>query len=198
MDKTHLTKEKIIAQAAPIFNQQGYSGTSISAIMAATGLKKGGIYNHFASKDELALAAFDYSINLIKQRYGQILKENSGNATGQLLGIINVLSDNAADSPVPGGCPVLNTAVESDDAHVLLRQRVREVMDEWHEMIGRIVARGIERGQFQPTVDGAALATILIALIEGAVMQSRLYDDPVHVNRAMTYLTDYLQNSVIK
>jgi hypothetical protein len=80
----------------------------------------------------------------------------------------------------------------------LLRQRVREVMDEWHEMIGRIVARGIERGQFQPTVDGAALATILIALIEGAVMQSRLYDDPVHVNRAMTYLTDYLQNSVIK
>jgi AcrR family transcriptional regulator len=46
-----MTKAHIIQQAAVVFNQQGYAGTSMSDIMRATGLKKGGIYNHFQSKE---------------------------------------------------------------------------------------------------------------------------------------------------
>ena len=45
--------------AAPIFNQHGYEGSSLNDLMEATGLKKGGIYRHFASKEELAAEAFD-------------------------------------------------------------------------------------------------------------------------------------------
>jgi AcrR family transcriptional regulator len=51
MSKAKETKEKIIKQAAELFNQQGYLGSSVSDIMRATGLKKGGIYNYFQSKD---------------------------------------------------------------------------------------------------------------------------------------------------
>ena len=57
MSKAQETKTRIIEQAATLFNQQGYSGTSVSDLMRATGLQKGGIYNHFVSKDELALEA---------------------------------------------------------------------------------------------------------------------------------------------
>ena len=55
------TRRKIVAAAAPIFNQRGYDGSSLSDLMAATGLKKGGIYRHFAGKEELAAEAFDYA-----------------------------------------------------------------------------------------------------------------------------------------
>jgi AcrR family transcriptional regulator len=55
MSKGEETKAKILHQAAELFNQQGYAGSSISDIMRVTGLQKGGIYNHFSSKDELAL-----------------------------------------------------------------------------------------------------------------------------------------------
>ena len=57
MSKAEKTKENIVKQAAALFNQKGYSGSSISDIMQATGLQKGGIYNHFNSKEELALEA---------------------------------------------------------------------------------------------------------------------------------------------
>ena len=53
MTKGEQTRRKIVAAAAPIFNQHGYEGSSLADLMEATGLKKGGIYRHFSSKEEL-------------------------------------------------------------------------------------------------------------------------------------------------
>ena len=53
MTKGQQTRRKIIEAAAPIFNKRGYEGSSLNDLMAATGLKKGGIYRHFSSKEEL-------------------------------------------------------------------------------------------------------------------------------------------------
>jgi len=46
---------------APVFNTKGYAATSLSDLMEATGLQKGGLYRHFDSKEELAQEAFDYA-----------------------------------------------------------------------------------------------------------------------------------------
>ena len=61
MRKGAATRPRIIAQAAPVFNQRGFSGCSMQDLMDATGLEKGGIYRHFESKEELAAEAFDYA-----------------------------------------------------------------------------------------------------------------------------------------
>ena len=62
MGKGQITKEAILEKAAAIFNKHGYAGSSLSELMRETGLQKGGIYNHFRSKEEIMLQAFDYSI----------------------------------------------------------------------------------------------------------------------------------------
>jgi len=54
MTKGEQTRRKIVEAAAPIFNKRGYEGSSLSDLMESTGLKKGGIYRHFSSKEELA------------------------------------------------------------------------------------------------------------------------------------------------
>jgi len=76
MSKAQETKARIIKQAAALFNQQGYAGSSMSDIMRVTGLQKGGIYNHFRSKDELALEAFDFAVNRVQSEFMGALKEN--------------------------------------------------------------------------------------------------------------------------
>ena len=63
MSKGEQTRERILARSAQLFNRQGYSGSSLSDIMRETGLEKGGIYNHFSSKEQLALEAFDTPIS---------------------------------------------------------------------------------------------------------------------------------------
>src|SRR5258706_11906378 len=128
ISKGEQTREMIIRQAAVVFNQRGFFGTSISDIMQETGLEKGGIYNHFkAGKEELALAAFDYAVAHINHKLEVALRGKS-NAVEQLVAFASVLESAFDDPELPGGCPILNTAIESDDAHPVLRARTEEAM----------------------------------------------------------------------
>jgi len=192
MGKGEQTREMILARAAVVFNRQGYFGARLDDIRRATGLEKGGIYNHFASKEDLALQAFDYSVGLVRQRFALAL-EGKRNAVDRLLAIVSVFHDTIENPVVPGGCPLLNTAVEADDAHPELRARARATMDEWYGLVHRIVAKGVERGELRPEADPDAVATLLIATLEGAIMMSKLYADATHIRRAVAHLTAYVE-----
>lgn len=91
-----------------------------------------------------------------------------------------------------GGCPLLNTAVESDDAHPALRDRTREAMTGLRKWIRKTISRGIAAGEIRPETDGDFLATIIISSIEGAIMLSKLYDDHIHMYRVVDYLTQQI------
>ncbi|NES19241.1 MAG: TetR/AcrR family transcriptional regulator [Symploca sp. SIO3E6] len=192
MSKAEETKNRIIQQAANLFNQQGYAGSSMSDIMAATGLKKGGIYNHFASKDELAIAAFDFAAQQASQRYLWALKGKRG-AIARLKTIIHTFSTSPDEFSIKGGCPLLNTAIESDDTHPVLREKTQTAMYQWRNLIHQIVKKGIEREEIQPKVDPDAVATILISTMEGSLMLTRLYGDRIHMQRAKEHLDHYVE-----
>jgi len=193
MSKGEETKEKILSSAAELFNQQGYAGSSISDIMRVTGLQKGGIYNHFKSKDELALLAFDYAIAQIQKHYRGALR-NKRHAIERLQAIIDVFRSFVDNPIIKGGCPLLNTAVESDDTHPALRDRTQIAMNSWRNMICRIIQKGIEKGEIRSDVDADEVATIVIATLEGAVMMSKLYGDSIHLERAINHLNKYIKS----
>ena len=177
MRKGETTKLEIVQQAAPIFNQRGYAGASISDVMQATGLQKGGIYNHFESKEQLALEAFSYSVRLVRQHYAEALKAQDS-APDQLLAFMAVFQLFFRNPPIPGGCPLLNTAIECDDAFPALRQQASREMKHWHSWIARIIRHGVSRGEIQSHVDVKAAATLFIACLEGGLMLSKLHNDP--------------------
>src|SRR5260370_30426133 len=78
------TRRRIVEQSAAVFNRRGYSGTSMSELMAATGLEKGGLYRHFASKEDLAAAAFDYAWETVSEPRWRGL-EDCGSSLEKLL-----------------------------------------------------------------------------------------------------------------
>jgi len=195
MSKGTQTRERIVAQAAQLFSRQGYFGSSLSDIMRETGLEKGGIYNHFVSKEQLALESFDYAYGLIQQRIKQALSDKR-NAVDRLIALVAVFQSIIDDPPVAGGCPILNTAIEADDAEPALRERAFNAMQDWRETIRRIVSKGIERGEIRPDTDGDMVATLLITSLEGAVMMSKLCNDNIHMYRVVAHCTNYLETSV--
>lgn len=191
MNKGQATRQRIVAEAAALFNRQGYANTSISDLMAATGLRKGGLYNHFSSKDDLFLAAFDYAVEQVTREYRQALRQER-QALKRMDAIFQIYQ-RLVDAPLlPGGCPVLNAAIESDDTHPQLRSRVQQVMTLWQSLIAQILRKGVERGELQPHIDIDAIVTILIATLEGAIMMSKLYDDGEYIERAIAHLRQYL------
>jgi AcrR family transcriptional regulator len=193
--KGEQTKEMILAKAAVVFNQQGYYGASLSDIMAATGLEKGGIYNHFTNKDDLALQAFDYAVAQTENAFSEALKSQR-HAIDRMLAMAYVFEGVPDNRPVPGGCPVLNTAVIADDTHPALLARAQQTMLRWQETIERVIHLGIERGEIRPEIDPNNLATYYLVMFEGAILLSRLHQDSSYMEKSLAHLTEYLENNV--
>ncbi|MDV3352714.1 TetR/AcrR family transcriptional regulator [Leptolyngbyaceae cyanobacterium CCMR0082] len=191
MSKAQTTKAHIIQQAAVVFNQQGYAGTSMADIMQTTGLKKGGIYNHFSSKDELALAAFDFTVGLVAQQY-KIALQGKRHSIERLKVIIETFCSMVDKPAFKGGCPLMNTAIESDDTHPTLRDRTCQAMDNWRQMIRKIISLGIKHGEIKSSLNADATTTIVISTLEGALMMSHLYGDHVHLSWAKQHLFQYI------
>ena len=189
------TRENIIRKAATLFNQHGFAGSSMSDVMAATGLQKGGIYRHFESKEQLALEAFAYAVNLMGRRFADALQGKT-HAVDRLHAIVSVFAALPSDPPVPGGCPVMNAGIENDDGNPALRERARQAMDGLRGLVARTAEWGKTRGEVRADVDADELATVMVSTLEGAVMLSRLYGDDAHVARAASHLRQYLEESV--
>jgi TetR/AcrR family transcriptional regulator, transcriptional repressor for nem operon len=192
MAKGTETRERILSQVAPLFNQRGFSGAAMSDVMAATGLEKGGIYRHFESKEALALAAFDFAAAEMARHMMDAVQGHQ-RTTDRLIALLSLWERVAVDPPIAGGCPVMNTAIENDDSNPALRDRARHAMSRLHKWLRLMIGEGIETGELRPDVDPAALASVLLSTLEGALMLSRLYRDPVHMQRATQHLTSVVQ-----
>jgi len=189
--KGEATRRRIVELAAPVFNRQGYVGASLRDIIDATGLEKGGIYNHFGSKEQLALEAYDFAMRRVTDHLARS-QDGATDAPDRMIRMIRAFGETARRPAIDGGCPIMNTAVEADDTHPELRDRARESMTLWHRLVGRIVKDGKAEGTLRDDIDPYALASVITGSLEGALMLARLYDDPEHMNRVVDHLVSYV------
>jgi len=192
MSKGELTRQRIIAQAAPLFNQHGYQGCSLHDIMAATGLEKGGIYRHFESKEELAAEAFDFAWAATSEKR----RSNLASIPNQADRLRQHIANFATRTGLPGGCPLLNTAVDSDDGNAVLRVRVRQALHNWQTMLRDILVEGIAAGTIREDVDVSAAANHIIANLEGAILISRIERSEEAMRQAVAHLEGYVETQL--
>jgi len=69
-------------------------------------------------------------------------------------------------------------------------------MDGWRERIQDAVQKGVATGEFRKDIDPDVVASRFIATLEGGVMLSKLYGDPVHIHRAVEFLTEYVHKDL--
>ncbi|MFQ3575991.1 MAG: TetR/AcrR family transcriptional regulator [Cytophagales bacterium] len=193
ISKSERTKLFIVERAAPVFNEKGYAGTSLSDLENATGLTKGSIYGNFESKDEVALAAFDYNFN----RVTLYIKDKilaTDNSIERLLVYPKVYRDFLKIPFLKPGCPILNTSTEADDTHPKLKERAANALAFWKTSIENQIKRGIQRGEIKEDTNPTEFAVILMSLIEGAIMQAKVTGKPTELRIAMNYLEQLILN----
>ena len=192
MSKGEQTRQFILERAAPIFNQRGYVGCALSDIMEATGLNKGGIYRHFESKEELAAEAFDYAWTFSSSKRRQNLDS--------ILNHVDRLKQHVANfvtrSGLPGGCPLLNTAVDSDNGNPVLRERVCKALQGWQGLLRSILEDGMSAGTVSAEVDPVRVANRIIGGLEGAMLISRIEKNDQALQDTLEQLDHYLDTEV--
>lgn len=185
MSKAELTKLRIIKEAAELFNSRGYSNTSISDIMQATDLKKGGIYNHFKSKEDLVRAAFNYcSHNTSKILLNRLSKEKS--LLARLKVFVDLYSDLAQDIPIQGGNPLIKAAIECDNFEI--RELVESAANFQLVLLRKIINQGILAKEISSTTQVEQASIMILSLLQGMSLISELYENKKYFDEVEKYV----------
>lgn len=189
MKKSAKTRQHIIEKTAPIFNQQGYIGSSLTDLCQASGLSKGAIYGHFQNKEELALEAFNYNLRRLSQA---IMKrvDAEKQPSNKLRAILRFYQDYHHFAIPFGGCPILNLGVDAQGQHPQFLARVVQVIQKLEAHIRGLIIDAVQAGEFKPNLDEAKLSRQIFSLLEGAIFMSLSLNDSQYLLDA----TDLAQN----
>lgn len=176
MSKADHTRQQIIQKAAALFNQRGFAGTSMGDIIKATGLSKGGVYGNFSSKEEIAVAAFQHAVDQVHQQVRARTRVIE-HPIDKLKAVVYFYKEHAAQPPIEGGCPIQNTAIESDDGNLLLREHAIKAVKIWHARIIATITEGQKSGKINTDASARNFATQFIATLEGGIMLAQLHKD---------------------
>lgn len=197
MSKAEQTKEFIIEKAAPVFNTKGYAGTSIADLVEATGLTKGAIYGNFENKDEVAVAVYKHSIKKLNKRLDDACMGRK-TATDKLIAITEYYRINWQPMFDRGGCPFLNASTEADDNLPFLKKHVQQSIRDWAQRFITIIDEGINKGEFKKSVHSKHYAYLMLSLIEGSLMLSKIEGDPRHIFAGMDRIVKIIHEELKK
>lgn len=172
--KGEITKQRIISKSLALFNRYGVKGTSLAYLMEATKLEKGGIYRHFASKEEILEYAIRHYISLIEERLAKVTYGIT-HPRERLLRIIESFIQIADRPVVPGGCFIMNLAVDSDFDDSGPHPLVLLSFKRWERLFVSEIQNGIKSGIFRDNIDSKAFAALTICSIEGSIVLAGVY-----------------------
>ncbi|MEO3406269.1 TetR/AcrR family transcriptional regulator [Mucilaginibacter sp. CAU 1740] len=196
MGKAERTRQFIIEQAAPLFNEKGIAGTTIDDILATTKMAKGGLYGHFESKDEIARVMVDYLLGKLSDKIASAMAHEK-TAVKKIFAFIDVYKD-PIKSYIDGGCPVLNFGVEADDNNPELKAKLKMIIEGGQEVIKTTINDGVTNGELSPEIDAAGYAIKMFASLEGGMLVSRVTGDSKYMHSLIKMLKDELKSYQLK
>ncbi len=169
------TRNHILKESRRLFTLQGFQNTSINEIIAATGVKKGNLYYHFPSKEELGLAVL-----LDAQQEFFTILDDSLTGDNPVLRIINSCNSIMAmmeQTNFVGGCLFGNTALEMTGSTPRFGTIIQEVFSRWTGSIEHELRQAFASGLLNNPIPPDALSTSIVAALEGGIMLSRVYQN---------------------
>ena len=164
-------KERIIAESLKLFSLKGFLSTSIQDIMKTAHTSKGGLYNHFKSKEELLSAVLGEA--------RKIWRENNLAGLDQVekpVDKLKMLLENYRDrylkdtTKLPGGCIFVTLSVELDDQRPHLTREINRGFAGLKGMIRDFLEQGKRAGDIREDVDTKAVTEMIFSIILGAAV----------------------------
>lgn len=195
--KSEQTTEYIIQTVAPIFNKKGYDSTSLSDIVALTGLTKGAVYGNFESKEDLAVQVFLYNVKRMKISLTDYLS-SAKNPTDQLILLANYYREYYDTMYEFGGCPILNVTVDAKNVNPVLYELGCIEAKKMEHKLAVIIQNGMDNGEFKSDINRETIAKNMYSMIEGCVFTAFTHQDKTYISNMMDLLEEYIQNKIIQ
>ncbi|MBM4327297.1 MAG: TetR/AcrR family transcriptional regulator [Deltaproteobacteria bacterium] len=188
-------RDKIIHESLKLFSLKGYLNTSIEDILERANSSKGGLYNHFRSKDELFVAVLSQARRIWRQKVLEGLDRIDDPITR-----VKKLLEHYADQylkdeeNIPGGCVFVTLSVELDDQRPDFAGEISEGFYRFLAMIKRFLDEAKASGRLNEPVDTDAVSRMLFAAMLGASVLYGIDKSGKTLDKCIASLTAYLDS----
>lgn len=159
-------KERLLRQGMKLFYTNGFHGTTVDAVLEASGVPKGSFYHHFGSKDAFGLAVLD---RYMAMQLELLTAADSGGSTVETLDrYFAALCELFVDSEFQRGCLAGKFSTELAASSDAFRARLAHAMTGWHDTLTDMLRQGQLRGDVRADRSAADLAHTVLALVQGA------------------------------
>lgn len=174
------TKQRILEAASKMFVEKGFAKTSMTDIVKASGVSKGGIYWHFNSKDSIIGAIFE-QVFQEQKAFIELVSQYEDTAIKRLRHLGKLIKDSYAEVHQANSPSALDLyTLASRQPHLM--QQITSYFTEYQGLLARLIEDGMHSGEFNE-VNAEQAAFILMSTIEGMFMLRPMIDDKApHIN----------------
>lgn len=166
-ERAQTTRDAIIRGAAEIFESYGYGSASLSDIVQRSGVTKGSLYFHFASKEALAHAVIEEQ-HAIAFATGQVPSSPGGSAIEAMIGMSRRFGEQLLTEPIVRAGIRLTMEASMFDKPVI------SPYTDWMKQTEALIQLGIDQGEIRSTIDPTVLARYIVPAFTGVQMVSNL------------------------
>lgn len=195
MNDSHPTRTRIMDAAQNLVLKQGFSATTVDAVIESAGVSKGAFFHHFASKQALGqsmLERYAATDAQILDAFMSRAEAESDDPAEQVLAFVRYFEENAGEMFADPGCLFVSFVYEklphtreSDDV-------IRANIEMWRGRLGAKIAEALRSRSPDQQVDTEAVADLMFTVFEGAFILARATGDPGDVGRQLGQYRTYL------
>lgn len=185
------TKARIVEAARKLFWERGYASTGIAQILDEAGANAGSLYHFFPTKEDLLLEVLETYKGMLGPQVIEPAFSRARDPIERIFAVLRGYREGLRASRFAGGCPIGNLALEVSDAHPAARARIAENFDAWKAAIRRCLDDAA--GRLPRDVNRAQLASFVLSVLEGAVMQARAHRSVEPFDAAVAQLRDHFE-----
>ena len=184
----HSTRQRFVTAAANLFWQRGYSATSMTDILVEAESSAGNLYNYFASKEALLGDAIgELERRIVRDAIGPG-SDASADPVDRIVRIFDVFRTNLLSSRYRRGSPLGRLAAELGGSGVG-SDGLATAFDSFRGEIARSI-RQLNESMTSEKAD--ELATLVVALLEGSLLQAQALGSVEPVDVCMRHVTTML------
>lgn len=165
------TRDRILAAAARLFHEQGFSGTSVAEILRESGVNSGSLYHFFSGKGALLVGVLDRYLETLRPSLLDRAESATRDPIERVFALLELYRGMLVISDVERGCPVGALALEVRAEEAEARARIDEYFTRWIAGVRGWLDRAGER--LPSDVDQDGLARLALAVVEGGTVQAR-------------------------
>ncbi|GAB6052196.1 TetR/AcrR family transcriptional regulator [Magnetospira thiophila] len=167
-------QNEVMDKVVDVFWTRGFEATSIQDLEAATGLKRGSLYNAFGDKATLFdLALAHYVEHSVVQRH--LKTDTTATARKIIDGLLDVLVQEGARNKK--GCLITNTVTELASRDANVAETMRNTLSTLEQTLTDLLRRAQAEKDLASDANVAGLARFLVGTVQGLRVMSKMHND---------------------